>query len=69
VTEKVNVEFWAEFFNAFNYQNFLVGAPGNAAITHSIDSTAFGRTTDFFNDLGNQDPGPRMIQFRLRIAF
>jgi Carboxypeptidase regulatory-like domain len=69
VTEKVNVEFWAEFFNAFNYQNFLIGAPGGAAITHSIDSTAFGRTTDFFNDLGNQDPGPRMIQFRLRIGF
>ncbi len=35
----------------------------------SIDSTAFGRTTDFFNDLGNQDPGPRMIQFRIRINF
>jgi Carboxypeptidase regulatory-like domain len=69
VTERVNVEFWAEFFNAFNYQNFLVGAPGGAAITHSIDSTAFGRTTEFFNDLGNQDPGPRMIQFRVRIGF
>jgi hypothetical protein len=69
VSEKVTVEFWAEFFNSFNYQNFLIGAPGGAAITHSIDSTTFGRTTDFFNDLGNQDPGPRMIQFRLRIAF
>jgi hypothetical protein len=69
VTERVNVEFWAEFFNAFNYQNFMIGAAGGAAITHSIDSTAFGRTTQFFNDLGNQDPGPRMIQFRLRIGF
>jgi hypothetical protein len=69
VTEQVNIEFWAEFFNAFNYQNFLIGAPGGAAITHSIDGTTFGRTTDFFNDLGNQDPGPRLIQFRLRIGF
>ncbi|MCI0390571.1 MAG: hypothetical protein MOB07_17640, partial [Acidobacteria bacterium] len=69
VTERVNIEFWAEFFNAFNYQNFLVGGPNAAGVMHSIDSTAFGRTTDFFNDLGNQDPGPRMIQFRLRIGF
>ncbi len=69
VTERFSVEFWAEFFNAFNYQNFLIGGPNAAGITHSIDGTAFGRTTDFFNDLGNQDPGPRMIQFRLRIGF
>jgi hypothetical protein len=69
VTERINVEFWAEFFNAFNYQNFLIGGPNAAGITHSIDSTAFGRTTDFFNDLGNQDPGPRMIQFRIRVNF
>jgi hypothetical protein len=69
VTERINVEFWTEFFNAFNYQNFLVGGPGGAAITHSIESTTFGRTTEFFNDLGNQDPGPRLIQFRIRINF
>jgi hypothetical protein len=69
VTERINVEFWAEFFNAFNHQNFLIGGPTAAAVTHSIDSTAFGRTTDFFNDLGNQDPGPRMIQFRIRVNF
>jgi hypothetical protein len=69
VNERINVEFWAEFFNAFNYQNFLVGGPNDAAVRVSIDSTDFGRTTQFFNDLGNQDPGPRMIQFRLRINF
>lgn len=69
VTERINVEFWTEFFNAFNYQNFLIGGPTAAGITHSIDSTAFGRTTEFFNDLGNQDPGPRMIQFRIRVNF
>ncbi len=69
VTERINVEFWAEFFNAFNFQNFLIGGPSAAGITHSIDSTAFGRTTEFFNDLGNQDPGPRMIQFRIRVNF
>ncbi len=69
VTEKVNVEFRAEFFNAFNYQNFLVGDPGGAGVTHSIDSTTFGQTSTIFNDLGNQDPGPRMVQFVLRINF
>lgn len=63
VTERVNVELWAEFFNAFNYQNFFVG-------TTNIDSTTFGRTTNFFNDRADsQDPGPRMIQFRFRVNF
>jgi hypothetical protein len=69
ITEKVNLEFHAEFFNAFNYQNFMVGAPGSAGITQSIDSTTFGQTNVIFNDLGNQDPGPRMIQFMLRLNF
>jgi hypothetical protein len=69
VTERMNVEFWAEFFNAFNYKNFLVGGPNAAAVDVNIDATTFGRTTEFFNDLGNQDPGPRMIQFRIRVNF
>jgi hypothetical protein len=69
VSERISVDFWAEFFNAFNYQNFLIGGPNAAGITRSIDGTDWGRTTDFFNDLGNQDPGPRMIQFRIRINF
>ncbi len=69
ITEKINLEFHAEFFNAFNYQNFLVGAPGSAGITQNIDGTTFGKTNVIFNDLGNQDPGPRMIQFVLRINF
>jgi hypothetical protein len=69
ITEKINLEFHAEFFNAFNYQNFMVGAPGSAGVTTSIDSTTFGQTNVIFNDLGNQDPGPRMIQFSLRLNF
>ncbi len=69
VSERISVDFWAEFFNAFNYQNFLIGGPNAAGITRSIDGTDWGRTTEFFNDLGNQDPGPRMIQFRIRINF
>jgi hypothetical protein len=69
ITEKINLVFHAEFFNAFNYQNFMVGAPGSAGVTTSIDSTTFGQTNVIFNDLGNQDPGPRMIQFSLRLNF
>lgn len=69
ITEKLKLEVRAEFFNALNYQNFLVGAPGSAAIGQSIDNQVFGQTRVIFNDLGNQDPGPRMIQFVARISF
>ncbi len=69
ITERVNVELRAAFFNAFNYQNFFVGAPGSAGITQNITSTTFGQTSTIFNDLGNQDPGPRMIELSLRINF
>jgi hypothetical protein len=69
ITEKVRTEFRAEFFNAFNYQNFLVGGSGSAGVTHSITSTSFGQTGVIFNDLGNQDQGPRMVQFVFRVSF
>jgi hypothetical protein len=69
ITEQARVEFRAEFFNATNRTNWLVGGPGGIADTVSVTSTAFGRTTNFLNDLGNQDQGPRMIQFLLRFNF
>jgi hypothetical protein len=70
VTEQIKVEFRAEFFNATNHTNWMVGGPGAAADTVNVTSTtAFGRTQNYLNDLGNQDQGPRMIQFLLRINF
>jgi hypothetical protein len=70
VTEQIKVEFRAEFFNFTNHTNWLVGGPGAVADTVNVTSTsAFGRTQNYLNDLGNQDQGPRMIQFLLRINF
>ena len=70
ITERVDTEFRAEVFNAFNYQNFMIGAPGTVPQTVSINSTSFGRTNQFFNDAqGNQDPGARMVQLVLRVTF
>jgi len=69
ITERLKFEFRAEFFNAFNFQNFLIGTPDAAGVAQSIDSTTFGRTSVIFNDLGNQDQGPRTIQFVLRFSF
>ncbi len=69
ITERFGTEFRAEFYNATNRTNWFVGAVGGAATTQSIQSTTFGKTTSFFNDLGNQDQGPRMVQFVLRVTF
>lgn len=71
IRESLNMEFRAEFLNAFNHQNFLVG--GNAAAaTASTNITAqtFGRVFDAYQDTSTtNDPGGRLIQFVLRINF
>lgn len=69
ITEQVKLNFRADFFNFVNRTNWLVGGPGAVADRVSIQSTSFGQTTNFFNDLGNQDQGPRMIQFTFRVEF
>lgn len=69
ITERISTEFTVDFFNAVNHTNWLVGAPGAVGDVANIESTSFGQTTNFLNDLGNQDQGPRMIQFRFRIKF
>jgi hypothetical protein len=55
VTEKINVEFRADFFNLFNNVNF-------AGPNLSIQATNFGRIEGQTND-------PRIIQFALRVNF
>jgi hypothetical protein len=71
ITERVNIEFRADFLNAFNYVNFSVTSPNNAASTIgglSLDS--FGQITQGYRDVSTtNDPGGRMIQFALRLNF
>jgi hypothetical protein len=72
ITERTNVEFRAEFLNAFNNINFLVG--GNSAAegpTLTVASLAnFGQTNQAYQDVSTtNDPGGRLIQFVLRFNF
>jgi hypothetical protein len=71
ITERVNIEFRADFLNAFNYVNFSVVSPNNAASTiGSLNSDNFGQVTQAYRDVSTtNDPGGRMIQFALRLNF
>lgn len=54
ISEQVNIQFRAEFFNLLNHPNF--GAPGT-----TLNPTTFG--------VISSDAGPRTIQFGLKILF
>lgn len=71
ITERVDFEFRAEFLNAFNNINFLVGAPGNDTNTiGGFSSATFGQVTSAYQDTSTtNDAGGRMIQFVARINF
>ena len=71
ITETVNFEFRAEFLNAFNHINFIVGNPGSDVNTvGSLGSQDFGLITQAYRDLSTtNDPGGRLIQFVARINF
>jgi hypothetical protein len=71
VTERVNVEFRADFLNTFNHVNFSVGNPANAATTvGGLGNDTFGQITQGYRDISTtNDPGGRMIQFALRLNF
>jgi hypothetical protein len=71
ITERVNFEFRAEFLNAFNNVNFLVGSAANdvTGITN-FGSADFGRTLNAYQDTSTtNDPGGRLIQLVGRINF
>lgn len=71
ISEKVNIEYRAEFLNAFNTINFFFG--GSAATTTSstnLRTTSFGRMTSAYQDTSTTDDnGGRIIQMVLRINF
>ena len=71
ITERVNFEFRAEFLNAFNHINFIVGNPANDTNgVGGFGTPTFGQVTQAYRDLSTtNDPGGRLIQLVGRINF
>ncbi len=70
IAERVNLELRAEFLDAFNNVNFIVGSAGNSTNTTSILSGSFGRLTNGYQDISTtSDPGGRIVQLVLRVNF
>jgi carboxypeptidase family protein/TonB-dependent receptor-like protein len=70
ITESVNFELRAEFLNAFNNINFIVGSPNNDVNILGVGGTTFGQITSAYQDTSTtNDPGGRLIQFVGRINF
>lgn len=70
ITERVNIEFRAQFLNAFNISNFFISSLADAS-SQGIGSQ-FGQTRTAFRDItvsGTNDPGCRLIEFQFRINF
>jgi hypothetical protein len=70
-TERVNGEIRAEFLNAFNNINFLVGSASNDINSLGGQATTtFGRYTAAYQDISTtNDPGGRLIQLGIRLNF
>ncbi len=71
ITERVNFEFRAEFLNAFNHINFIVGNPANDTnVIGGFANATFGQVTQAYRDLSTtNDSGGRLIQLVGRINF
>ncbi len=71
ITEKVSFEFRAEFLNAFNNINFMIGNPANDFTgIGGFNTDTFGRLGQAYQDLSTtNDPGGRMVQIVGRINF
>jgi hypothetical protein len=71
ITENTNFEFRAEFLNAFNHTNFMVGNPASDVSNISgFGAATFGQTSFAYRDLSTtNDPGGRLVQFVVRINF
>lgn len=70
IRESMNLELRAEFLDAFNNINFLVGSPNTVAISTGGNSATFGRTNQAYQDLSTtSDPGGRLIQLVARFNF
>ena len=71
ITERWNLEYRAEFLNAFNNINFFFpGSETTSAATTTLTSSTFGRITNAFRDVSTTDDnGGRIIQMVFRINF
>jgi hypothetical protein len=71
ITERVNAEFRAEFLNAFNNPNFLIGgSPAVEGATVAVNALTFGQTGfGYFDQSTTDDPGGRLVQLVFRINF
>jgi hypothetical protein len=71
INDRVNMEFRAEFLNAFNNINFIVGsAQSDTNSATNFSSQSFGQVTSAYQDTSTTyDPGGRLIQWVLRLNF
>lgn len=71
ISERVNFEFRAEFLNAFNHINFIVGNPANDVNTvGGFANATFGQVTQAYRDTSTtNDPGGRVVQLVGRFNF
>jgi hypothetical protein len=74
ITEEQNIEFRAQFLNAFNNTVFYLANPTNNVNSLAINSTrrVFGQTQYAYRDItvsGTNDPGGRLIEFVMRYNF
>jgi hypothetical protein len=64
IKERFKVEFTAQALDLLNLTNFQLPS------TLSLSSTSLGQTTSAYRDLSNaQDPGGRILEFRMRVNF
>lgn len=70
-TERLNFEFRAEFLNAFNHTNFLIGSAANDVTgVGGFGTATFGQTANAYQDTSTtNDPGGRLIQLVGRFNF
>ena len=70
VWERATMELRAEVLNVINAANFMQASPSSSTASVSIQSTTFGRTTQYYQDFnGSQDPGGRVVQLVARFVF
>ncbi|HWY05431.1 MAG TPA: carboxypeptidase regulatory-like domain-containing protein [Candidatus Acidoferrales bacterium] len=69
ITERMKIEFRAEFFNIFNHANFQ-NPGGDSTQGVNINSSQFGQILSTGVGSGSTyDPQPRIIQLALRLTF